>query len=135
MLDEVKQQVETTVVPLIKGILDDTQTLLRQEITLARVEVSEDVKRAREAAVALSGGVFAAGLAAVLLAFTIVHGLVALVPTLPLWGAYGIVFLTVGVIAAVLLASAKGKAKAVNMIPEQTIETMRENVQWIQRKV
>ena len=135
MLEEVRQQVDATVVPLLKGILDDTQTLVRQEITLAKVEVKEDAIRVRDAAMAFSGGALAATLAAVMLTFTLVHIIAATFPDLPMWAAYGAVTALVGAAAAVLLAGAIRKVKQVRVVPKQTVETMKENVHWIQRKV
>ena len=135
MLEEVRQQVDATVVPLLKGILDDTQTLVRQEIALAKVEFKEDAVRARDAAIALSGGAIAAVLASVLLSFTLVHAIAAIFTDLPMWAAYGIVTVLMGAAAGVLLTGALRKVKLVRVVPEKTVETMKENVQWIQRKV
>jgi len=50
---------------------------------------------------------------------------------IPLWGCYGIVaFLCLGGGAALILAGKK-KFSSFNPLPDQTVETMKENVQWI----
>jgi hypothetical protein len=134
MLEDVKQQVESTVTPLLRGILEDTQKLLRQELALAKVEIKEDATRLKGAVIEMGIGSWLAAIASILIAFTLVHGLDAAFEGLPLWGAYAIVALVFAVAAAVLLSAASKRMKSVRVVPERTVETMRENVQWIQRK-
>jgi len=51
--------------------------------------------------------------------------------SIPLWGCYAIVcFLCLGGGAALILAGKK-KFSSFNPLPDQTVETMKENVQWI----
>ncbi|MDQ3354175.1 MAG: phage holin family protein, partial [Actinomycetota bacterium] len=62
-----------------------------------------------------------------LLSFAAAWGLAAVLPT-------GFAFLIVGVIyaavAAVLLVKAKVKSSEISMVPQQTVETLKEDVQW-----
>jgi hypothetical protein len=53
---------------------------------------------------------------------------------LPLWACYGIVggFLTI--VGVVLLYAARSKASTIHLVPERTVETIRENVQWIKNQ-
>jgi len=54
---------ETSVSQLISGIVGDAQVLVRQEIALARQEISEEISNAKQAGIKLgvAGGVLAVG--------------------------------------------------------------------------
>lgn len=134
MLEDARRQVDSSIVPLLKGIVEDTQKLLTAEIRLAKAELREDAKRARESVVSFGAGIVAALTAVMALALTMVHGLIALFPQLPLWGAYGATALLFLLIAVFALRAAIHKVTAVKVIPEKTVETMRENVQWLGSK-
>ena len=54
MLDDIRHEVEVTVAPLLKDILNDAQQLFRQEWALAKTEVREDALRAREGITAIA---------------------------------------------------------------------------------
>jgi len=134
MFEDIREQVESTVAPLVRGILDDTQTLLRQELALAKVEIRGDVARFKAAEAEMGIAVWSGMLATLMFSFAVAHLLVALFEALPLWGAYSIVGMLLTVAAAALFAAASKRMKSVKVLPEETVETMRENVQWIQRK-
>jgi Putative Actinobacterial Holin-X, holin superfamily III len=70
--------VQESIGSLIRGILTDVQTLIREEIALARVEIREQAGRARAAA--LSFGIAAAALAfgAIFLLVAIALGIASL---------------------------------------------------------
>jgi len=60
MADQVQQTTTGTsgsVTPLVAGIIDDLQELIKQNLTLFKVEVREDLKKTKEAAAALGMGV------------------------------------------------------------------------------
>jgi hypothetical protein len=135
MLEDVRREVESTVAPLIRGILEDSQKLFRQELALAKVEVREDVRRARDAVIAISGGVVVCLVGLFLFGCMLAYTIDSLSETIPLWGAFGIVAFLYFLVGGGLLVGGARRAKGIKGIPEQTVETMRENVQWIQRKV
>jgi len=90
MLEEIRRELESTVAPLVRGIVEDSQKLLRQELTLVRVELQEEARRLRDAVV-LSGvgvGVLLVGL--LLLGGALACFLFEFVGILPLWGAIGL---------------------------------------------
>jgi hypothetical protein len=135
MLEEIRKELELTVAPLVRGIVEDSQKLFRQELALVKVELREDARRMRDVVILSSLGVgfFLVGL--LLLGGTVACFIYELVGTLPLSGALGFAGALFLVVGGVLLIDATRRAKKIKGIPEQAVQTMRENVEWIQRRV
>jgi hypothetical protein len=68
-----------------------------------------------------------------LLIVMLVHLLNALTG-LPLWACYGIVGGVCAIVGVVLLYRGKQQMSQIDMVPQQTVETMKENVRWIKGK-
>src|SRR5689334_11167151 len=121
---------DTSMSTLISGIVGDAQELVRQEIALARQEVREEIATAKDAGIKLpiAGGVLAVG--GLLLVLTIAQALADLL-NWPSWAGYGLVGLVLAVVGYFLLSSAQKQLKEVKPVPEKTVETMKENVEWI----
>lgn len=131
MLEEVKQ----SITPHLEGILRDSQTLLRQELALARSEVREEVRNARDIAIGLAAGWALGGLAALFLLTTLALGIVWLFPDLPMFAGFGLVGLGLAGAAAVFLLRARAVAKEADLAPVQTIDSLKENAKWIAQKL
>lgn len=140
---------------LIKQLADETKMLVRQELELARVEAS----RMGEAVVTLAGQelrlakaemaekgrtagpgfgmIGAAGAAALLAAGALSAFLIlALDGVMPNWLAALLVALAWGVTAGALYSSGKGRVeKAGPLVPEQAVETLKEDVQWAKTQI
>jgi hypothetical protein len=117
---------------LMKDLSRDMSRLVRQEIELAKAEMAQKVRQARLGAVML-GAAAGAGLvaAASLTAFVILLLAVAL----PAWAA-ALIVAGLSLVAAALLAR-KGIAKlaeATPPVPDQTIETVKEDVEWLKTR-
>jgi uncharacterized membrane protein YqjE len=112
-------------------LLENAQELFRDEIRLAKVEIREDLKTAGRAAAILVTGILMALFAFGMLLFTATWALDTL---LPLWAAAGIVTVVVAVLAAVLITVGRARVSEVNPKPERTVESMKENVQWIKQQ-
>ncbi len=93
---------------LINGILNDAKELVIQGATLAKLEVKDELRKAKTAAVAAGIGVGVAAIGGILLILMIVHALEEYT-TIPLWGAYGIVGGTLVLLGAMLFAAGKRK--------------------------
>ena len=121
---------DTSVSQLLSGIIADSQELVRKEIALARQEVSEELGAAKTAGIKLgiAGGVLAVG--GLLLVLTLAQGLADLF-NWPNWAGYGLVGVVLAIAGYVLLSSAQKQIKEIRPIPEKTVETMKENVEWI----
>jgi hypothetical protein len=125
---------EPTLAQLLTGLMHDAQTLLRQEVALATHEIRIELRRTIRAVMFLGLGIGIAAIGGWLLILMVVHLLHALT-ALPLWACYGIVgglFATSGI---VLLVLGKQKLAHVHLMPQATVKTMKEHVQWIKTQV
>ena len=52
----------------------------------------------------------------------------------PLWGCYGIVGSVLVVLGGVLLATGKTKAEDLDVVPERTVERIKESAQWLTKQ-
>lgn len=134
MLEGFRGDFEDNVVPLVRDIVEDTQKLLRQEFALAKIEVREDAQRARNAVGYLLAACVGLGMSAVFLGIAAAHAFVAWFPELRLWQSFGIVALVSAVFGAILMRVVVRKTKEIRVFPEQTLDTLREGVEWIQRR-
>jgi len=113
---------------LLKELSNETTTLVRQEIELAKAELGEKGKTAGLGAGLFGGaGVFALGAFAALTACIIA----ALDSAMPLWLAALIPAVVYGAIAGVLALQGRDKVREAGPpVPEQTTESVKEDVQW-----
>jgi len=116
--------------PLISGIVQDAQSLLRQQLTLFQTEVKHDLTRTKDAVIPISIGVAVSAVTMILLCLTIVYALVWIWPQLPLFAAFGIVTVILGIIGGALIYMGKAKFDSFNPLPEKTVEGLKENIQW-----
>jgi hypothetical protein len=133
MMEDFRREFESTMTPLLRGILDDTQKLLRQEIALARVEVKEDALRARDAVVGISIGALMGYLSFLFTCFAAVFLLLSYQPNLPVWGAYAIVALVLAAGGWFFTTRGLRRAQEIRGLPEQTVESLQQGFQWMQR--
>jgi hypothetical protein len=125
---------EPTVWQLLIGLMHDAQMLLRQEVALAKYEIRVELRNAIRAAMSLGLGIGIAAIGGWLLILMLVHLLHALT-ALPLWVCYGIVGGLCAAGGIVLLVLGKQKLARLHVVPQQTVETMKENVQLITAQV
>jgi len=121
---------DSSIATLLGGIVGDAQQLVHQEIALARHEIREEINTAKDAGIqlAVAGAVLAVG--GLLLVLMLAQGLADLL-NWPTWAGYGIVGGVLAIIGAILFSAAQRRAKQVRPVPEKTIETLKENVEWI----
>ena len=113
---------------LLKQLSQETTQLVHQELELAKAELQQKGKQAGAGA-GLFGGAGAIGLAA-LGALTACF-ILALDLVLPAWLAALIVAVVYGIIAFVLVKQGQARLKrATPPVPTQTIETVKEDVEW-----
>ncbi len=114
---------------LLKQLSQETSTLVKQELDLAKAEMAEKGKQAGKGA-GMFGGAGLLGLGA-FGAFTTF--LIALLQTAVnhTWLAALIVTAVYGAIAGVLALQGKNKMQEAGPpVPEQTVETVKEDVEW-----
>jgi Flp pilus assembly protein TadB len=113
---------------LLKQLSEETTRLVRQELELAKAELTQKGKQAGAGA-GLFGAAGAIGLAA-LGALTACF-ILALNAVMPAWLAALIVAVVYGIIAFVLVKQGQARMRrATPPVPEQTIETVKEDVAW-----
>jgi uncharacterized membrane protein YqjE len=113
---------------LLKQLASETTTLVRQELELAKAEMREKAGKAGPGfgMIGAAGGVALLALGALTTFFVL-----ALDKALPNWLAALIVAIVYGAIAALLYMRGKEKVDdAGSPAPRQTIETVKEDVEW-----
>jgi membrane protein implicated in regulation of membrane protease activity len=125
---------EPTLAQLLTGLMHDAVVLLRHEVALAKHELRAELRHIILAVLSLGVGVGIAAIGGWLLILMLVHLLWALT-ALPLWACYGIEGGLFAVVGGVLLMLGKQKLARMHLVPQDTAETMRENVQWITEQV
>jgi uncharacterized membrane protein YqjE len=119
---------ERSLPELLKRLSAETTQLVHQELDLAKLELTQKGRQAGAGA-GLFGTAAALGLAA--LGALTACIILALNAALPAWLAALIVAAVYGVIAAVLAVRGRDRVKQVTpLAPEQTIETVKEDVEW-----
>ncbi len=118
---------ERSIADLVKQLSDQTTTLARQEVELAKAELAVKGKQA-----GLGAGMFGGAGMFALYAFGALTACVilALATAMTGWLAALIVAAVYGAIAGVLALIGKSKVKqAVPPVPEQTVESVKEDVE------
>ena len=113
-------------VSLIGGIANDAKDLLLQEVALTKLEVQNELRKAKSKAIALGIGLGISTLGGICLVLTLVHLLSALT-AIPLWGCYGIVGSLLIVVGGVLLVAAKTKADELDAVPLRPLKRIKES--------
>ena len=113
---------------LVKQLAGQTSTLVRQEIDLAKAELGEKGRVAGQGAglfgAAAVVGLMAAGALTALL-------ILALDKLVDAWLAALIVTVVLGALAAVLALQGRNRMRAAAPpVPQQTLETVKEDVEW-----
>ena len=121
---------------LVRGIVDDVQELIKQQVAMVRAEIRQDVRKTKEAVTSLALGAGVAVLGVLLLCFMLVHLIHQLAgggdpASLPLWGCFGIIGGLLTVVGAVLIILGIQKFKSFNPLPDQSAKAVEENVKWL----
>jgi uncharacterized membrane protein YqjE len=112
---------------LVREVANDLSTLMRQELELAKTEVKEEVAKGGKAAGMLGAAGLAGYFVALFLSLALMWALASMIPVG--WAAL-IVAVLWGIVGAVLYATGRKRLRQVNPKPEQTVETLKEDVQW-----
>jgi VIT1/CCC1 family predicted Fe2+/Mn2+ transporter len=119
---------EQSIGGLIAEVADDVSKLFRQEVELAKAEIKQEATKAGKAAGMLGGAGFAGYMVALFASLALMFALDAVMPTG--WAAV-IVAAIWGIVAAVLFAIGRKRMKEVSPVPQQTVETLKEDAQWL----
>jgi uncharacterized membrane protein YqjE len=117
---------------LVSRLANEAAALVRQEVELAKAELVEKGKQAGKGAGMFGGaGLLGLGAFGALTAFLIL----ALDTAMPSWLGALIVAVVYGAIGGVLALTGKRKVQeAAPPVPEQTVESVKEDVQWLKTR-
>ena len=118
---------------LFSDLSRETTTLVRQEVQLAKAELTQSAtEAARGIGMLVAGGAVAyAGLLFLLLA--IVFGLIEV--GWDAWVSALVVGLVVVAIGAILVLRARESLKPANLAPQKTVETLKEDAEWAKEQI
>jgi hypothetical protein len=105
----------------------DFTTLMRQEVELAKTELREEAAKAGKAGGMFGGAAVAGYMCLLLLSFAAAWGLSEVIPE---GFAFLIVAAVYGIAAAVLFMKGRSQMREVRPVPDETVETLKEDVQW-----
>jgi hypothetical protein len=113
---------------LVGLVASQSAGLVRDEVALAKREVQEKLKTVRSAASIVIIGAITALIAAMALCAAVI---IALAEHVGPWQSALIVGLILGMTAGVVILIGVSRFKRTNLRPEQTIETLEENKEWL----
>lgn len=116
---------------LISGVVDNLQNIVRYEVQLAKAELTAEAKTAGRGiamlAVAAVVGIYAVGL-------FLLTAVWALATQVDRWLAALIVAVVVTAVAGILAMVGKKRLDEFNPKPEQTIESVKEDIEWVKQQ-
>ena len=117
---------------LFSELANETSNLIRQEIALAKVELTQKASQVgRDIGYLVVGGAVAYAALLVLLAAVVI----LLANVMAWWLAALVVAVLVGIVAAVLISKALASLKKTDVAPRQTVETLKEDAQWAKQQM
>jgi uncharacterized protein (DUF983 family) len=128
---QAQHQQERSIGELFAELSQEISRLFRQEVALARTEISQKASSAGKDIAFVAGG----GIAAFIGALAIVTALIAaLALALPLWLSALIVGVVVAVVGYVCIQRGMTALKHMNFAPEATIDTLKEDASWMREQ-
>jgi hypothetical protein len=132
---------EHSLVSLLRELRDESSMLIRQEVALAKAEISEKISRTTRDAVLLAiGGLFALGafgLFLLALRELLFVGMVkaGMSVSVAIWFSPLLLAVITGAIGWALVAKGKKALAKEGVTPHKTVESLREERQWLKRKL
>ncbi|HET9372640.1 MAG TPA: phage holin family protein [Vicinamibacterales bacterium] len=118
---------ERSIAAVLTDIVGNLQQIIRAEVRLAKVEVREEVGKARRGALFMAAG----GLLLVLaLGAVMLSAIYALALVWPAWAAALAVAGTIALVGGLVLGAGMKQFKDVSLKPPRTVATVQENIQW-----
>jgi hypothetical protein len=123
---------EASLGELFSELSQEASTLIRQEVQLAKAEVTLKASQAgREVAFVAAGGFIAyAGFLALIAA-----AILGVAEFLPLWLSALLIGVIVAGVGYLLLQKGMNGLKEINPAPRRTIETLKEDKEWLKQQV
>lgn len=131
-INETRQIEERPLGELFSDLANETSTLVRNEVALAKVELTEKATALGKnmAALVFGGAVAYAALLAICAAVILL-----LAMAMPAWLSALIVGLIVGCVAWLMINKAVSALRRTELTPQETVESLKEDAQWIKDQV
>jgi Putative Actinobacterial Holin-X, holin superfamily III len=117
---------------LFGDLSQELTDLVRTQTELAKTEIRTQTDRAKRVAGAFGTAAVAGYMALIMLSFAAAWGLSEIVPE-------GVAFLIVGGLyaagAGVLYLRGRARARELSLVPQDTVESLKEDVQWARQKM
>jgi hypothetical protein len=125
---EQRERDERSIGELFADLSQKTTTLVRQEIQLAKVEMSQKASRVgKNVGFLVVGGVVAyTGVLALVTA-----GIIVLGQLIPYWLSAAIIGIVIAAVGAVLVVKGANTLRQEEPTPRETIETLQEDKEWL----
>jgi len=120
---------ERPIAEVVRDIIANVQDMVRSEVRLAKAEIKEEASKTAQGAAYLAVGGM---LALYAVGFVLVAIAQMLDLVMPAWAAALLVAVVLGITAAVLVG--KGRERLHVPAPEKTIESVKENVEWMKNQ-
>lgn len=114
---------------LVGAVGSDLGELLSMHIDLAKTEIKEEIADAAKTAGVFGASAFAGYMTVVFLSLT---AALVLAVWLPVWSGFLIVTGVWALVALVLGLNGRARSAELSAVPEQTVETVKEDVAWVQ---
>ena len=121
-----------TVPEVLQNIVGNIQDIIRLELRLARAEIQEEASKATRPAQALGAGIVILLYA---LGFILLAVVCALSVVMTVWLAALLVGGFLALLGGALIFSGGKSLKQINLIPEKTVESLKEDVQWAKNQI
>ena len=126
-----EERTERPIGELFSELANETGTLIKQELELAKTELKRSAQHASKGATSL-------GIGAVLGAYgamAVLAGVIALLATfMPVWVSAMLVGIAMLVGAFVFIKKGTAEFKATEMAPRESIQSVREDVLWLTKR-
>jgi Putative Actinobacterial Holin-X, holin superfamily III len=123
---------DQTLGDLFGKLASDTSNLVRQEVTLAKVELTQS---ARETGRNLANLVIGGAIAYAALLTIVASAIMLLGQVMPGWSAALLVGLLIAGIAWLLVSKALAALRDTDMTPRNTVETLKEDAAWVKQQI
>lgn len=117
---------------LFADLAGEVSNLVRQEVALAKAEVSQKAKFVGKNVgyLVIGGAVAYAAMLAILAAIAML-----LARVMPDWGATLLVGVVVGCVGWMLIGKARSALQETELTPQQTVETLKEDAAWVKQQI
>ncbi len=131
-MNDVRRMDERPLGELFSDLVTETTTLVRNEVALAKVEITQKVTKAGTniGSLVIGGAIGYAALLAFCAAAILLLDMV-----MPAWLAAVIVGAIVACVAWLMISKAITALRNMDMKPHETVESLKEDAQWIKEQI